>query len=108
MEARMAGIASNVAPTHVTPPPEALASDPDQHLRHNGRTVRIGAIGDTHYTTHSGGALQSFFQDVRNHADVFLLCGDLTDHGLPEEAKLLAADLAAVRVPMVGVLGHHD
>lgn len=104
----MAGIVGNVAPTHVTTPPEALASDPDQHLRRNGRTVRIGAIGDTHYTMHSGGALQSFFQDVRNHADIFLLCGDLTDHGTPEEAKLLAADLAAVRLPMVAVLGNHD
>jgi Icc-related predicted phosphoesterase len=37
-----------------------------------------------------------------------LLCGDLTDHGLPEEARVLAHELAGVKVPMLGVMGNHD
>jgi len=35
--------------------------------------------------------------------------GDLTDYGLPEEARVLAKDLAAATtVPVVAVLGNHD
>jgi Icc-related predicted phosphoesterase len=42
-------------------------------------------------------------------ADVLLLCGDLTDHGLPEEAQGLAREIHnAVSVPVIGVLGNHD
>ncbi len=42
-------------------------------------------------------------------ADVLLLCGDLTEYGLPDEAEALVADIrAAVRIPMVAVLGNHD
>ena len=38
-----------------------------------------------------------------------LLCGDLTDYGLPEEAEALVADIrAAVKIPMLAVLGNHD
>jgi Icc-related predicted phosphoesterase len=36
------------------------------------------------------------------------LSGDLTDYGLPEEAETLAAELSAVRIPIVAVLGNHD
>jgi Icc-related predicted phosphoesterase len=39
---------------------------------------------------------------------VLLLCGDLADHGLEEEAHVLARELAIVRVPIVAVLGNHD
>ena len=37
-----------------------------------------------------------------------LLCGDLTDYGTPEEAHVLAEELAAARLPIVAVLGNHD
>jgi Icc-related predicted phosphoesterase len=36
------------------------------------------------------------------------LGGDLTDHGLPEEAHLLLRELSTVKVPLIGVLGNHD
>ncbi|MGH8310223.1 MAG: metallophosphoesterase family protein [Steroidobacteraceae bacterium] len=46
---------------------------------------------------------------MNDRADVLLLCGDLTDYGLTEEAQILAQELkASVRIPMVGVLGNHD
>src|SRR5260370_37788871 len=40
---------------------------------------------------------------------MLLLCADLTDSGLPEEAEELGADIrAAVRIPTIAVLGNHD
>jgi Icc-related predicted phosphoesterase len=45
---------------------------------------------------------------VNARADVLLLCGDLTDYGLPEEAQVLAKELSVVRVPILAVLGNHD
>jgi Icc-related predicted phosphoesterase len=46
---------------------------------------------------------------VNDQADILLLCGDLTDYGLPEEADVLVSELAAaVNIPIVCVLGNHD
>jgi Icc-related predicted phosphoesterase len=57
----------------------------------------------------SRGSLPRAFFEISEQADVLLLCGDLTDHGLREEAELVARELnTAVRIPMVGVLGNHD
>lgn len=70
--------------------------------------VRIAAMADIHYGRDSEGLLQPLFSQMREMADVLLLCGDLTDYGLPEEARLLARDLATVKIPMIGVLGNHD
>ena len=39
---------------------------------------------------------------------ILVLCGDLTDLGLAEEAQGLARELASLRIPVVGVLGNHD
>jgi Icc-related predicted phosphoesterase len=73
------------------------------------RTVRIAAVGDLHYSRASQGVILPLLSHVHEHADVLVLCGDLTDYGLPEEAAILARDLqTAVRIPMVGVLGNHD
>lgn len=105
----MASTTSTTAPTRGgfnTPPSSTIGGEVANPT--GRRKLRIGAVGDTHYMVSSGGALQSYFADIRKYADVLLLCGDLTDHGLPEEAKLLATDLAGVRVPMIAVLGNHD
>jgi Icc-related predicted phosphoesterase len=48
------------------------------------------------------------FTQISAAADILVLCGDLTDFGLLEEAALLAKDLAQVKLPTVGVLGNHD
>jgi Icc-related predicted phosphoesterase len=72
-------------------------------------TVRLAAAGDLHCTKSSQGALQSLFAQVAGQADVLLLCGDLTDYGLPEEAHILARELSAsVKIPVIAVLGNHD
>lgn len=75
----------------------------------SGDVVRIAAMSDVHYGKTSHGKLHQVFTQVTEHADVLVLCGDLTDYGLPEEARVLAKDLAsAVRIPIVTVLGNHD
>jgi Icc-related predicted phosphoesterase len=72
--------------------------------------VRLAAVGDLHYGRESRGLLQPLIASVaRLEADILLLCGDLTDYGLPEEAAELARELVSgVTIPMVGVLGNHD
>src|SRR5438105_3459666 len=49
------------------------------------KRVRLAAVADLHCTKTSRGAFESLFRHVREVADVLVLCGDLTDHGLPEE-----------------------
>src|SRR5215510_2181146 len=72
--------------------------------------VRVAAIGDLHFSrTAPAGSLQPLFSQISEAADVLVLCGDLTDYGLPEEARAFARELSAtVKIPMVGVLGNHD
>jgi Icc-related predicted phosphoesterase len=73
------------------------------------RPLRIAATADLHYGKHSGGTLHDAFAAISGSADILLLCGDLTDYGLPEEAEALVADIrAAVRIPILAVLGNHD
>ena len=72
-------------------------------------TVRVAAMADTHCAKTSQGAFQQLFSQVSEAADVLLLCGDLTDYGLPEEARVLAKEItSAVRTPVIAVLGNHD
>jgi Icc-related predicted phosphoesterase len=71
-------------------------------------TIRIAAVGDIHVTKTSSGVFQKAFDAIADHADVLLLCGDLTDYGTEEEAHVLANDLGGVRIPIVAVLGNHD
>ena len=73
------------------------------------RPLRIAATADLHYAKHSRGKMHDAFAEISTNADVLLLCGDLTEYGLPEEAEELAADIrSAVRIPCVGVIGNHD
>ena len=72
-------------------------------------SVRVAAVGDIHLGGKGFDApLQILFGQVAEHADVLALCGDLTDRGDPEEAKLMAKALSTVNVPIVAVLGNHD
>jgi Icc-related predicted phosphoesterase len=72
-------------------------------------SVRVAAVSDVHYAKNSQGTLQSLFAQITEHADILVIPGDLTDYGLPEEARVLARDLtAAVKIPIVAVLGNHD
>ena len=69
---------------------------------------RIAAAADVHFTRTSQGMLQALFSNLAESADALLLCGDLTHHGLAEEAAALAKELSFLRIPIVSVLGNHD
>src|SRR5262245_51334544 len=70
--------------------------------------LRIAAVGDLHLVRTPPELVRSVFSLASHEADVLLLCGDLTDYGRVDEARALAKELHAVRVPVVGVLGNHD
>jgi len=72
-------------------------------------TIRLAAVGDLHCPRTPHEELRALFRDLSDDADVLLLCGDLLDYGTAEEARLLAAHLAAVQpMPIVAVLGNHE
>ena len=71
--------------------------------------MRLAAVGDIHCKKASQGAFESLFAAMAAAADVLVLCGDLTDYGLPEEARVLVKELDAAKgAPIVAVLGNHD
>jgi len=73
-------------------------------------TVRIAAVADLHYGRPQGpGGLPALLERIDHEADVLVACGDLTDHGLADEARALCRELRLrTRIPMVAVLGNHD
>lgn len=70
--------------------------------------VRLATAGDIHCGPHDAGRVAAQFERLPLEADLLLLAGDLTNHGLPEEMACLASALATVSVPVVAVLGNHD
>jgi Icc-related predicted phosphoesterase len=70
--------------------------------------LRLAAVGDIHCTKTSQGTLQPLFEQIADSADVLLLCGDLTDYGLPEEAHILTKELSSAKIPTLAVFGNHD
>ena len=72
------------------------------------RSLHVAAVGDLHCTKTSEGAFQPLFARMAEGADVVVLCGDLTDYGTPDEARVLAKELTTTKLPKVAVLGNHD
>lgn len=77
------------------------ASDEDKQ-------VIVAGLGDIHVAEGEEREYRALFAEIAERADVFALCGDLTQLGTPREAELLADCLRSVSIPMVGVLGNHD
>jgi Icc-related predicted phosphoesterase len=69
--------------------------------------VRIAAVGDVHVGLDTGPVLGPPEQ-LAESADLLLVAGDLTRRGTPAEAAVLAAELRALPVPVIAVLGNHD
>ena len=70
--------------------------------------LRIAAAGDIHAGEQLRERLQRAFASSAEEVDLILLAGDLTTHGLPEQAAVLADACRALRIPVVAVLGNHD
>src|SRR5262249_282804 len=71
--------------------------------------MRVAAVADLHCKRSSQGNFQSLFGAMAGAAEAIVLCGDLTDLGLAEEARVLVKEMVpAKNTPMVAVLGNHD
>ncbi|MCG8968055.1 MULTISPECIES: metallophosphoesterase family protein [Streptomyces] len=70
--------------------------------------IRVAAVGDIHMGLDSQGLLRPAFETLPDCADLLLLAGDLTRHGTPEEARVVAREVRGLPVPVVAVLGNHD
>ncbi len=70
--------------------------------------LRVAAMGDLHVRDDGSSSFRELFGEISREADVLVLAGDLTDLGKPKEAELLAEDLKACSIPVIGVLGNHD
>jgi Icc-related predicted phosphoesterase len=71
-------------------------------------TIRVAAAGDIHCAEPLRERIARAFADVQGKADLVLLAGDLTTHGDPEEAMVLADACRPLDLPVYAVLGNHD
>lgn len=71
-------------------------------------SVRIAAAGDVHADERVRPRIEDAFARVAGEVDLILLAGDLTRHGEPEEAQVLADACRQVEIHVVCVLGNHD
>jgi Icc-related predicted phosphoesterase len=71
-------------------------------------TIRVAAAGDIHCAEPLRERVARAFAGLPGQADVVLLAGDLTTHGDPEEAAVLADACRDLGLPVFAVLGNHD
>ena len=77
----------------------------------NGRTasrVRVAAAGDVHCRPSNREQTEAALAALDGEVDLVLLAGDLTTHGQPEQAQVLADACRKLDVPVLAVLGNHD
>ena len=70
--------------------------------------LRVAAAGDIHCAEPLRERIARAFASLWGRVDVVLLAGDLTTHGEPEQALVLADACRAAPFPVYAVLGNHD
>jgi Icc-related predicted phosphoesterase len=70
--------------------------------------LRIAAAGDMHCQPSRADEAREAFSALAGDADLLLLAGDLTTHGQPEQARVLAAACRDLDMPIYAVWGNHD
>ena len=73
-----------------------------------GSTIRVAAAGDIHCHEGNREGIAGAFERIAERADLVVLAGDLTTHGEPEQAAVLADACRDLDVPVFTVLGNHD
>jgi len=72
------------------------------------KIMRVAAIGDIHCNSASYENMPGLFAQIAKQADMLLMCGDIVDYGLPEEAVVVAKEISNLRIPVLAVLGNHE
>jgi uncharacterized protein len=72
------------------------------------QTIKVAAAGDIHCHEGNRRGIAEAFARIAGRADLILLAGDLTTHGEPEQAAVLADVCRDLAVPVFTVLGNHD
>jgi uncharacterized protein len=87
-----------------------IATDGRPGDRHDECRIRIAAAGDIHYGEREGDheRAAAAFSALAGKVDLVLLAGDLTTHGEPHQAQIVADACRGLDVPVVTVLGNHD
>jgi uncharacterized protein len=70
--------------------------------------IRIAAAGDVHASEPTRDRIRQAFAKVQTEADLVLLAGDLTTHGEPAQAAVLADACRDLSIPVCAILGNHD
>jgi Icc-related predicted phosphoesterase len=71
-------------------------------------TVKVVAVADLHYTPEAEASVVPELYEAASLGDILVVCGDLTHHGLVEEATALARAADRISIPILAVLGNHD
>src|SRR3954469_23629849 len=75
---------------------------------HEGATIKVATAGDIHCSQANREETTAAFAAIDGTVDLILLAGDLTTHGEPEQAQVLADACRDLSTPVVAVLGNHD
>ena len=70
--------------------------------------MRLAAVADIHIKAEDYDADVRRYSAVNELADLFVIAGDLTNHGRREELRACLSVLEHVHIPTVVVLGNHD
>jgi Icc-related predicted phosphoesterase len=84
------------------------ASEGHLNLQDEPDPLRLATVGDVHCRDSNRDQILSAFASLEGNADLLLLAGDLTSHGTPEEAAILAEAVDGIGFPVFAVLGNHD
>jgi len=71
-------------------------------------SLKLAAAGDLHCSEENRDEVLTAFDAIEGEVDAVLLAGDLTTHGEPEQAAVLAEACRGMETPVVAVLGNHD
>ncbi len=74
----------------------------------DGAAFRIAAIGDLHLKTAIPQVMAEELVILDQTVDVLVIAGDITESGRLPEVEIACELLAAIKTPIIAVLGNHD
>src|SRR5579875_2993334 len=89
-------------------PPHPTEPESERPPAHRPHRLRIAAAGDLHCSQARRTEITRAVAGLEGAADLVLLAGDLTTHGEPEQAAVLADACAQLTLPVIAVLGNDD